>query len=243
MSTSCFSIFSIESNLQCSQLAEVDLERAAAVVDVLIVEVHARILRAHLVPQLNEHLELVVLGERDHLEDGTELGEDLLEDVQSDRVNHVEDSGAEHRVLAAQLGGLVQGGGLAQGLQGVLVVGVVGVGVELLVVGVLDEDLLAAELGGRVVEVVDHGGRVREALELEEGLVLAAQEEHVGEAAEAEAQVDDLALGELLRDVAQVDDARRLLLGLAVVQARLLGVVGCVGEALERLAARVAASL
>ena len=47
--------------------------------------------------ELKQGLELIVLGERDDLHDCSKLGKDLLEDVQSDGVEHVVNDYPEHR--------------------------------------------------------------------------------------------------------------------------------------------------
>ena len=87
-----------------------------------------------------------------------------------------------------------------------LIVGVGLVGDEALVVRVLNEYLAAAD-GDRIVgKRADHGLSVVALLELEKGLILAAQVEHVDNIAEYEAELDDLDVVDLLRYVTYVHD-------------------------------------
>lgn len=81
---------------------------------------------------------------------------------------------------------------------------------QFLVVGVLDVDGPAPQLRYARGEVVDHRRGRGLVTHLEEGLVLSLEHEDVRHAAERDAQVDDLGLRDVIRNVADVDDARRL---------------------------------
>ena len=81
---------------------------------------------------------------------------------------------------------------------------------QFLVIGILDVDRPAPQLRHAVRKVIDHrcgGGLVAH---LQEGLVLALEHEHVGDASEGDSQMDDLRLGDVVRNVADVDDPRGL---------------------------------
>jgi hypothetical protein len=62
-------------------------------------------------------------------------------------------------------------------------------------------------------------------VELEKGLVLGAKKEHVFARAKRQTQVDYFVFGELLRDVAQVDDSRGLLFRVVMVETGFFGIV------------------
>lgn len=80
---------------------------------------------------------------------------------------------------------------------------------EFFVVRVLYVDRPASELRHRAGEVIDHGGGRGFLAHLQEGLVLPFEDQHVGHPAEGYAQVDDLRFGDVVWNVADVDDARR----------------------------------
>lgn len=81
---------------------------------------------------------------------------------------------------------------------------------ELLVVGELDVDSAPSQLSQTVGEVSNHRAGRALVAHLQEGLVLPLEHQHVGNAPEGDPQVDDLRLGHVIRNVADVDDARWL---------------------------------
>ena len=106
---------------------------------------------------------------------------------------------------------------------------------EFLVCGVLDVDGPFSQLRHAVGEVVDHAGGAGLVFHLQEGLVLALENKHVGDAAERDSQVYDLGLRHVGGDVPDVDDpGRGVLLHAAVEFGALgLGVVGTVAGAVH----------
>ena len=155
---------------------------------------------------LNQRLELVVLGEGDDFEDGPVSIKYLVDGVQTDAVQHVLYHGAQNGILTAGLGRLVQVLGKVESGSGNLIVGVAGIGDQVLVVRVLNEYLSTGHTDRIVDEVVYHGLGLFTLLELEEGLALAPQVQDVLDVAEDQAELNDLNFGDLLRDVADVDD-------------------------------------
>jgi hypothetical protein len=133
-------------------------------------------------------------------------------DVQSDRIDHVLNDDPEDGVGAA---GLVlprpgQGlGGLQRRLGRGRGIGVGLVSLQRGVVGELHVDGAFSQLGHAVGEVVDHRDGTRFLLHLEERLVLPLQDEHVGDPAKRDAEVDDLRLGHIVGDVPYVDHLAR----------------------------------
>ncbi|RNA31708.1 hypothetical protein BpHYR1_004641 [Brachionus plicatilis] len=92
--------------------------------------------------------------------------------VQRNAIKHVLNHGAEHCVLSAGLGRLVQLFGQVQGGPGHLVVGVGRIGHQILVVGVLHKYLSACHLDWIVGKVVDHGLGLLALFELQKSLAL-----------------------------------------------------------------------
>ena len=168
-------------DVQVGQLGVFDPEGAAAVVDVLAVQRELGRLGRHHVRILDEHLEGVVLRKGDDLQNFADPAEDLIDDVQGDRVHHVVDDDAQDSVGAAPrhdsrvLGSIDEPAGRHRrvsgscqslgGLKGSLGRGrsvrVSLVGLQLGVSGELNVDGPVSQGGRAVGEVVDHAdGRI-----------------------------------------------------------------------------------
>lgn len=81
---------------------------------------------------------------------------------------------------------------------------------EFLVIRVLDVDGPAPQLGDAAAEVIDHRSGRRFVAHLQEGLVFTLEHQHVGDPPEGNAQVDDFGLRDVIWNVSDMDDARRL---------------------------------
>jgi len=173
-------------DVQLRELRVLHAQSTCADVEVLSVECALRVDRRVNVDVLNERLECSSLREDDNLGHSAVLGEDAVQHFDSDRIEEVGDSDKENRLRSLNL--LLNGDRVA--------------------VRVLEVDGFAAKSGLDAAIILKESGGGLRSVELNEGLRLALKGQDILDLAEGLAQGGKLRLGDIERQVADMEDAR-----------------------------------